>query len=69
MVLSAAGMIEAAFGLLPPVSGALLQEAIDVAALLNALRAARMPQARAKADFAIQDSTVLPRPATKDPAT
>jgi heavy metal translocating P-type ATPase len=68
MLLSAAGMIVAAFGLLPPVSGALLQEAIDVIALLNALRAARMPQARAKADFPIQDSTVLPRPDPKDPA-
>ncbi len=34
-------MIAAAFGLLPPVAGALLQEAIDVAVILNALRALR----------------------------
>ena len=39
--LSIAGMIAAAFGLLPPVQGALLQEAIDVAVILNALRALR----------------------------
>jgi len=39
--LSIAGMIVAAFGYLPPVQGALLQEAIDVAVILNALRALR----------------------------
>ena len=32
-------MVAAAFGLLPPVEGALLQEAIDVIVILNALRA------------------------------
>jgi cation transport ATPase len=32
-------MIVAAMGYLPPVQGALLQEAIDVAVVLNALRA------------------------------
>ncbi|WP_246669141.1 heavy metal translocating P-type ATPase [Ancylobacter sp. TS-1] len=37
--LSLAGMIAAAFGWLAPVQGALLQELIDVAAILNALRA------------------------------
>ena len=37
--LSLAGMIAAAFGLITPVQGALLQEAIDVAVMLNALRA------------------------------
>jgi heavy metal translocating P-type ATPase len=37
--LSAAAMVVAAFGYLPPVQGALLQEAIDVAVILNALRA------------------------------
>ena len=36
--LSVAGMIAAAFGYLTPVQGALLQEAIDVAVILNALR-------------------------------
>ncbi|WP_425107042.1 heavy metal translocating P-type ATPase [Ancylobacter sp.] len=39
--LSTLGMIAAAFGLLAPVEGALLQEAIDVAVILNALRALR----------------------------
>jgi heavy metal translocating P-type ATPase len=38
MGLSAAAMIVAAVGYLPPVAGALLQEAIDVAVILNALR-------------------------------
>lgn len=37
--LSVAGMTAAAFGYLSPVQGALLQEAIDVAVILNALRA------------------------------
>ena len=39
MGLSAAAMLVAAFGFLPPVAGALVQEAIDVAVILNALRA------------------------------
>lgn len=39
--LSVAAMIAAALGYLPPVQGALLQEAIDVAVILNALRALR----------------------------
>jgi heavy metal translocating P-type ATPase len=40
--LSVAGMIAAAFGYLTPVEGALLQEVIDVAVILNALRALRI---------------------------
>ncbi|WP_249691602.1 heavy metal translocating P-type ATPase [Stappia sp. WLB 29] len=40
--LSVLGMIAAAFGYLTPVQGALLQEAIDVAVILNALRALRV---------------------------
>jgi P-type E1-E2 ATPase len=44
--LSVLGMIAAAFGHLTPVQGALLQEVIDVAVILNALRALRiMPRA------------------------
>jgi heavy metal translocating P-type ATPase len=39
--LSAAAMGFAAVGVIPPVAGALLQEAIDVAVILNALRASR----------------------------
>ena len=38
MALSAAGMVMAAVGWLPPVTGALGQEAIDHVAVLNALR-------------------------------
>jgi heavy metal translocating P-type ATPase len=41
MALSFAAMIVAAFGYLPPVAGALLQEGIDLAVILNALRARR----------------------------
>ena len=40
MGLSLVAMVAAAFGLLPPAIGALLQEAIDVAVILNALRVA-----------------------------
>ncbi|MCF1742464.1 heavy metal translocating P-type ATPase [Paradevosia shaoguanensis] len=39
--LSFAGMIAAALGYLPPVQGALLQEAIDIIVIFNALRALR----------------------------
>jgi len=39
--LSAVAMVFAAFGCIPPLAGALLQEGIDVAAILNALRALR----------------------------
>ena len=40
--LSVLGMAAAAFGVLSPVQGALIQEAIDVAVILNALRALRI---------------------------
>jgi cation transport ATPase len=40
--LSVMGMIAAAFGHLTPVQGALIQEVIDVAVILNALRALRI---------------------------
>ena len=40
--LSIAAMIAAAFGYLSPVQGALIQEAIDIAVILNALRALRI---------------------------
>jgi P-type E1-E2 ATPase len=39
--LSLVAMLFAAFGFIPPVMGALLQEAVDVAVILNALRALR----------------------------
>jgi len=41
MSVSIAAMVVAAFGYLPPVAGALLQEVVDVAVILNALRALR----------------------------
>ena len=41
MAMSLAAMTVAAFGLLPPAAGALLQEGIDAAVILNALRALR----------------------------
>ena len=40
MALSVVGMLVAAAGWLPPVAGAMFQEVIDLAAVLNALRAA-----------------------------
>ena len=49
--LSVLGMIAAAFGYLTPVQGALLQELIDVAVILNALRALRIvPQLSRQAE-------------------
>ncbi|MER5601059.1 heavy metal translocating P-type ATPase [Streptomyces sp. NPDC002265] len=45
MLMSLAAMAAAAVGLLPPAVGALLQEGIDVAVILNALRALRVGQA------------------------
>ena len=43
--LSVLGMVAAALGYLTPVEGALIQEAIDVAVILNALRALRIAPA------------------------
>jgi heavy metal translocating P-type ATPase len=45
LVLSGTAMVVAALGFIPPTAGALIQEAIDVAVILNALRAARDPHA------------------------
>jgi P-type E1-E2 ATPase len=39
--LSAIAMVAAGFGCIPPAIGALLQEAIDVAVILNAVRSSR----------------------------
>jgi cation transport ATPase len=49
MALSLGGMAAAAAGLLPPIWGAIAQEAIDLATVLNALRVAIPP--REVADF------------------
>lgn len=40
ITLSAIGMVLAAIGMLPPIAGAVAQEAIDVIAILNASRVA-----------------------------
>ncbi|MGW3403563.1 heavy metal translocating P-type ATPase [Streptomyces zhihengii] len=45
MLMSLAAMAAAALGLLPPAAGALLQEGIDAAVILNALRALRVDRA------------------------
>jgi cation transport ATPase len=44
MALSVVGMLFAAAGALPPVAGAIAQEVIDLAAILNALRMAAPPR-------------------------
>ena len=49
LALSGAAMVAAAFGLITPVAGALLQEGIDVAVILNALRALGGGSARPRA--------------------
>lgn len=58
IVLSVAGMIAAAFGYLSPVQGAVLQEVIDVAVILNALRALRIAP-----DHALAQDAGAPDPA------
>jgi P-type E1-E2 ATPase len=55
MALSILGMLFAAAGYLPPVAGALLQEAIDVLAVLNALRAAMRPAILTDFDADVSD--------------
>jgi P-type E1-E2 ATPase len=54
MALSLIGMLVAAAGYLPPVSGAIVQEAIDVLAIVNALRAAIPP--KALSDYNMEES-------------
>ncbi|WP_417806776.1 heavy metal translocating P-type ATPase [Thioclava sp.] len=59
--LSVLGMIAAAFGYLTPVQGALLQEVIDVAVILNALRALRIaPQVSSAASSAADANSLRP---------
>ncbi|MHC5654866.1 heavy metal translocating P-type ATPase [Stappia sp. ICDLI1TA098] len=60
--LSILGMIAAAFGYLTPVQGALLQEMIDVAVILNALRALRIEPGRTAGDTKAAPSARPPRP-------
>ena len=56
LALSAVAMVFAAFGRIPPVAGALLQEGIDVAVILNALRASA-PGTQRAADGVGESST------------
>jgi cation transport ATPase len=44
MILSLIGMVFAGLGYLTPVAGAIVQEVIDIFAVLNALRAAIAPK-------------------------
>ena len=62
MGLSFVGMLFGAFGLLLPIGGAIVQEAIDVAVILNALRALRPDRQDATAQRAgIERRRTLPR--------
>jgi cation transport ATPase len=61
--LSVAGMIAAAFGYLPPLHGALLQEVIDVAVILNALRA--LGPSKSEGGPYSQFASIATRPASK----
>ncbi|WP_174875231.1 heavy metal translocating P-type ATPase [Vogesella oryzae] len=58
MGMSIVAMLAAAFGHLPPITGALLQEVIDVAVILNALRA-RQPPPAAASQMSQQDAAAL----------
>ncbi|TCM86189.1 heavy metal-(Cd/Co/Hg/Pb/Zn)-translocating P-type ATPase [Rhodovulum steppense] len=62
--LSVAGMVAAAFGYLSPVQGALLQELIDVAVILNALRALRIVPGHVGQIEGSPDDTAARRPPT-----
>jgi heavy metal translocating P-type ATPase len=56
--LSIAGMIAATLGYLTPVQGALLQEVIDVAVILNALRALRIEPRQATSPADLQQAGI-----------
>jgi heavy metal translocating P-type ATPase len=59
LLLSGIAMAAAAVGLLTPVAGALIQEAIDVAVILNALRALRPRRAWRRTGLAASRATTL----------
>ncbi|MCC2654468.1 MAG: heavy metal translocating P-type ATPase [Microvirga sp.] len=61
--LSVAGMIAAALGYLTPVQGALLQELIDVAVILNALRALKIAPATENREAFVRQDLEVPPPA------
>ena len=60
MGLSGVAMLFALVGLIQPPAGALLQELIDVAAILNALRTSRAPRER---DALSVKQALAPQPA------
>jgi cation transport ATPase len=60
--LSCVGMIAAALGYLAPVQGAVLQEVIDVAVILNALRALRGSPGTLAAAERVAGSLLTQRP-------
>jgi len=67
--LSGVAMAAAAFGLIAPIAGALLQEAIDVAVIVNALRTSRSPRAETSRESphttsGLSRQTTLPREVT-----
>jgi heavy metal translocating P-type ATPase len=66
MALSMVGMLFAAVGALPPVAGAITQEVIDLAAILNALRIAVPP--RRLSDFASSTQEAIDTQAHAHPA-
>lgn len=55
--LSVVGMVAAAFGYLTPVQGALIQEVIDVAVILNALRSLRIKPHEFAAPLALAETS------------
>jgi heavy metal translocating P-type ATPase len=59
MAMSGIAMGIAAFGWLPPVAGALTQEAIDVAVILNALRALTPDRRAGRASLSVATATAL----------
>lgn len=68
--LSGIAMLVAAFGYLPPVIGAALQEVIDVAVILNALRSAANPLSEWRATRPVDPtkrSVTMPRVALSSP--
>lgn len=59
MALSGLAMVVAALGWLPPVAGALVQEGIDVAVILNALRALTIGRRARRAGLGAEESRAL----------
>jgi cation transport ATPase len=68
--LSTVGMVVAAFGYIPPLVGAFIQEAIDVAVIVNALRAAKIPRQHdtVHSDQRVVDSPVAASPGDRETA-